>query len=151
LIARKLCRVTYLVCASLQFFRLNGEPRAPEDIRRYRCINYVVPGTGYLLHEGEPASPDIEGARNVNHMGALADAAVIGGLAGLAYIPDFMVVDQVAAGRRQIVLPDWQYPGDRVYMVYPRRRYFSPRLRAFSDFIRSLLGPTPAWQRKLRS
>ena len=104
-----------------------------------------------LLHEGEPVSPDIEGARNVNHMGALADAAVIGSLAGLACTPDFMVVDQVAAGKLQIVLPDWQYPGDWVYMVYPRRRYFSPRLRVFSDFVRSLLGPMPPWQRKLRS
>jgi DNA-binding transcriptional LysR family regulator len=156
LIARKLCRVTCLVCASPQFIRPNGEPRTRKDIRRYRCINYVVPGTGRyrqwnLLHEGGPVSPDIEGALNVNDMGALADAAVIGSLAGLAYMPDFMVVDQVAAGKLQIVLPDWPYPGDWVYMVYPRRRYFSPRLRVFSDFLRSLLGPTPAWQRKLRS
>jgi DNA-binding transcriptional LysR family regulator len=80
-------------------------------------------------------------------MGALADAAVIG--TGLAYLPDFMVVDQVEAGTLKIVLPDWLYQGEWIYMVYPRRRYFSPRFRVFSDFIRALLPPAPAWQRKL--
>jgi len=152
LVARKLCRVNYLVCASPDFIRWNGEPKTLEDIRRYRCINYVAPGTGRyrqwnFFREGDAVSLDIEGALNVNDMGALADAAVIG--TGLAYLPDFMVVDQVEAGTLKIVLPDWLYQGDWIYMVYPRRRYFSPRFRVFSDFIRALLPPAPPWQRKL--
>jgi LysR family transcriptional regulator for bpeEF and oprC len=152
LVARKLCRVNYLVCASPDFIRWNGEPQTLEDIRRYRCINYVVPGTGRyrqwdFFRDGGPVSLDIEGAINVNDMGALADAAIIG--TGLAYLPDFMVVDQVAAGHLKIVLPDWQFPGDWIYMVYPRRRYFSPRFRVFSDFVRALLPPAPPWQRNL--
>jgi LysR family transcriptional regulator, regulator for bpeEF and oprC len=152
LVARKLCRVNYLVCASPDFIRRNGEPKTFEDICRYRCINYVAPGTGRyrqwnFFREGDPVSLDIEGALNVNDMGALADAAVIG--TGLAYLPDFMVVDQVEAGTLKIVLPDWLYQGDWIYMVYPRRRYFSPRFRVLSDFIRALLPPAPPWQRKL--
>jgi LysR family transcriptional regulator, regulator for bpeEF and oprC len=146
LVARKLCRVSYLLCASPDFIRRNGEPRTLEDICRYRCINYVVPGTGRyrqwnFLRDGEAISLDIEGALNMNDMGALADAAAIG--SGLAYLPDFMVVDPVEAGKLRIVLPDWAFPGDWIYMVYPRRRYFSPRFRVFSDFIQTLLGPTP--------
>lgn len=152
LIARKLCRVNYLVCASPDFIRRHGEPRTLEDIRRYRCINYIVPGTGRyrqwnFSRESEPVSLDIEGSLNVNDMGALADAAIIG--SGLAYLPDFMVVGEVTAGRLKVVLPDWQFPGDWLYMVYPRRRYFSPRFRVFSDFIRALLAPTAPWQHKL--
>jgi DNA-binding transcriptional LysR family regulator len=53
------------------------------------------------------------------------------------------------AGNLKIVLPDWLYQGEGIYMVYPRRRYFSPRFRVFSDFIRALLPPAPPWQRKL--
>jgi LysR family transcriptional regulator for bpeEF and oprC len=152
LVARKLCRVNYLLCASPDFIRRNGEPRTLEDLRRYRCINYVVPGTGRyrqwnFLRDGEVVSLDVEGALNMNDMGALAEAAANG--SGLAYLPDFMVVDPVEAGKLKIVLPDWAFPGDWIYMVYPRRRYFSPRFRVFSDFIRTLLGPTPPWQRKL--
>jgi len=152
LVARKLCRVNYLVCASPEFIREHGEPRTLEDIRRYRCVNYVVPGSGRyrqwdFFRAGEPISLDIEGALNVNDMGALADAALIG--TGLAYLPDFMVADLVEAGSLKVVLPDWLYQGDWIYMVYPRRRYFSPRFRVFSDFIRALLPPAPPWQRHL--
>ena len=152
LVGRKLCRVSYVVCASPDYIRRNGEPKTLEDIRRYRCINYVIPGTGRyrqwnFRQDGSTVSLDIEGALNVNDMGALADAAIIG--AGLAYLPDFMVVDHIEAGELKIVLQDWVYEGEWIYMVYPRRRYASPRFRVFSDFIRELLPATPRWQSKM--
>jgi LysR family transcriptional regulator for bpeEF and oprC len=151
LVARKLCRVQYLVCASPDYIRGNGEPQTLDDIRRCRCINYIVPGTGRYRHwnffgDGNTISMDIEGAINVNDMGALADAALNG--TGLAYLPDFMVNDHIDAGELKQVLPEWLYQGEWIYMVYPRRRYFSPRFRVFSDFIRELLPPSPLWQKK---
>jgi LysR family transcriptional regulator for bpeEF and oprC len=151
LVGRKLCRVSYLVCASPDYVRQNGEPKTLDDIRRYRCINYVIPGTGHyrqwqFRQDGNTISLDIEGAVNVNDMGALADAAIFG--TGLAYLPDFMVADHIDAGDLQVV-QDWVFEGDWIYMVYPRRRYVSPRFRVFSDFIRGLLPATPRWRSKI--
>jgi LysR family transcriptional regulator for bpeEF and oprC len=151
LVGRKLCRVNYLVCASPDYIRRNGVPKSLDDIHRYRCINYVIPGSGHyrqwkFRQDGSTTSLNVEGAVNVNDMGALAEAAVIG--TGLAYLPDFMIADHVDAGELKVVLQDWVYEGDWIYMVYPRRRYFSPRFRVFSDFIRQLLPATPRWQQK---
>jgi len=152
LVGRKLCHVNYLVCASPDFIRRNGEPKSLDDIRRFRCINYVIPGTGHYRQwkfwvDGSTTSLNVQGAVNVNDMGALADAALAG--AGLAYLPDFMVADHIAAGELKVVLENSAYEGDWIYMVYPRRRYFSPRFRVFTDFIRELLPATPRWQRKI--
>lgn len=150
LVVRKLCRVKYLVCASPDFIRRNGEPQSLDDIRRFHCINYVIPGSGHYRQwrfrlGGSATSLDVDGAFNVNDMGALADAALIG--TGLAYLPEFMVADHIAAGELKIVLGDLAYEGDWIYMIYPRRRYFSPRFRVFTDFIRGALPETPRWQR----
>ena len=60
-----------------------------------------------------------------------------------------MIADHIDAGELKVVLADWVYVGDWIYMVYPRRRYFSPRFRVFSDFIRGLLPVTPQWQSKI--
>jgi LysR family transcriptional regulator, regulator for bpeEF and oprC len=152
LVGRKLCRVSYRVCASPDYVRRNGEPKSLDEIRRYRCINYVIPGTGHyrqwkFRQDGNAISLNVEGAVNVNDMGALVDAALIG--TGLAYLPDFMIADHIDAGELKVVLGDWVYEGDWIYMVYPRRRYFSPRFRVFSDFIRGLLPATPRWQGKI--
>jgi LysR family transcriptional regulator for bpeEF and oprC len=152
LVAQRLCRVSYLVCASPSYIRAHGEPRTLEDLHRHRCVDYIVPGTGRyrqwnFSRDGKAISLEIEGALNVNDMGALADAAVTG--TGLAYLPDFMVVDQIEAGTLKVVLPDWLYQGESLYAVYPRRRYSSPRFRVFFEFLRELFPTTPWWQRKL--
>jgi LysR family transcriptional regulator, regulator for bpeEF and oprC len=152
LVARRLCQVTYLVCASPDYVRAHGEPRMPEDLHSHRCINYTVPGTGryrqwHFNREGKPMSLDIEAALNVNDMGALADAAVTG--TGVAYLPDFMVVDHIESGALKVLLPDWVYSGQSLYAVYPRRAYMSPRFRVFFEFLRKLFPAAPWWQRKI--
>jgi LysR family transcriptional regulator for bpeEF and oprC len=152
LIARKLCRVSYLICASPGYIRANGEPKALDDLRHHRCINYIVPGTGRyrqwnFYQDGNTVSLDIEGALNVNDMGAVVDAAVAG--AGLAYLPDFMVAEHIEARELQVVLPDCLYHGNWLYAVYPRRRYTSPRFRVFFDYLHELFPTTPWWQSKI--
>ncbi len=153
LIARKLCRVQLSgLRLAEQYIRANGEAKALDDLRQHRCINYIVPGTGryrqWDFHQdGNTVSLEIEGALNVNDMGAVVDAAVAG--AGLAYLPDFMVAEHIEAGELQVVLPDCLYHGNWLYAVYPRRRYASPRFRVFFDYLRELFPTTPWWQSKI--
>jgi LysR family transcriptional regulator for bpeEF and oprC len=147
LVARKLCSVSYIVCASPAYLKRNGEPKTIDDLRHHRLINYIVPGTGRYRQwkfnvDGKTVSLDIAGSLNIIDMGAVTDAAVSG--AGVAYLPDFMTFDHIAAGDLKVVLPQHVYEGDSIYMVYLRRRHASPRLQAFLDFLHDLLSETPA-------
>ena len=152
LVARKLCSVTYVACAAPDYLKRSGEPKAIDDLRHHRLINYIVPGTGRYRQwnfnvGGKTLSLDITGSLNIIDMGALADAAVGG--AGVAYLPDFMVFDHISAGDLKVVLPQHAYEGESIYMVYLRRRHSSPRLQALLDFLSDLLSETPAWRRRL--
>jgi LysR family transcriptional regulator for bpeEF and oprC len=147
LVARKLCRVNYVVCAAPAYIRQHGEPRSLDDLTGHRCINYIVPGTGryrqWNFGNGEETiSLDIRGALNMIDMGAVADAAVAG--AGLAYLPDFMVADHLDAGVLTAVLTDHIYVGQFIYVIYPARRH-PLRLQVFLAFLQDLLSERPSW------
>jgi LysR family transcriptional regulator, regulator for bpeEF and oprC len=43
LVARKLCCVYYVACASPDYVRRCGEPLTPQDLFQHRCINYLTP------------------------------------------------------------------------------------------------------------
>jgi DNA-binding transcriptional LysR family regulator len=56
--------------------------------------------------------------------------------AGLAYLTESLVAEDITAGRLVQVLDDWtpSYPGLSLY--YPGRRHLPAKLRAFVDLIR---------------
>lgn len=52
---------------------------------------------------------------------------------------------ELAAGRLQIVLPDWQLPTLTIQALYPSRRQLSPAVRALLDEL-VLRFADPPWQ-----
>lgn len=148
LIARRLCRVYYVPCASTSFIEQFGRPSSPADLGRFRCINYVTATAGRYRQWNFPSDDDVmslsvQSVLNVNDMSALVEAAVAG--AGIAYLPDFIVADPCNAGKLKIVLPDQIFEGQPIFMVYRRRRFLPPRVRVLLDFLRELIPPVPKW------
>ena len=66
--------------------------------------------------------------------------AVHAGL-GIAYLPDWLVADDLAARRLTRLLPDYEVPAVTLFAVYTSRRYMLPKLRSFIDFLSESLGP----------
>jgi LysR family transcriptional regulator for bpeEF and oprC len=148
LIARRLCCVYYVPCASASYIERFGRPTNPSDLSRFRCINYVTVTAGRYRQWNFPSDDDVvslsvPSVLNVNDMSALVEAAVTG--AGIAYLPDFIVADHCSTGELKIVLPDLIFEGQPIYIVYRRRRYLPPRVRVFLDFLRDLLPTVPKW------
>ncbi|KUM05387.1 LysR family transcriptional regulator [Chromobacterium subtsugae] len=71
--------------------------------------------------------------------GALLDFARQG--CGVALLPDWQVTDDVAAGALARLLPDWAFPRQGVYAVYPDTRHLPEKVRAFIDFFADYLAP----------
>ena len=61
-------------------------------------------------------------------------AAVLAG-AGLAVLPDFLVVEDLAKGRLLHVLPEWKLPSGGVYAVFPTARFRPSRVTAFVEML----------------
>lgn len=120
------------------YFERHPIPDTPAALDTHVCVNYRLLGGGGLLPwEFEDAGRDIRvkvpGQLIVNDEG-LAAAAVRAG-AGLGYMMEHDVADEIADGRLIQVLADWcpVYPGCRLY--YPDRRV-TPALRALIDTLR---------------
>jgi DNA-binding transcriptional LysR family regulator len=57
-------------------------------------------------------------------------AATIAG-AGLSVLPDFLVMEDVKAGRLAHILPAWTLPSGGIHAVYPAARFRPPKVTAF--------------------
>ena len=128
-----------VVVGTPAYFERHEAPLTPADLDRHICVNYRLLGGGGLLPwEFEEAGRDVRfkvsGQLTVNDE-VLAAAAVRAG-AGLGYMMEHDVADEIADGRLVQVLADWcpSYPGCRLY--YPDRRV-TPALRALIAALRA--------------
>jgi DNA-binding transcriptional LysR family regulator len=62
------------------------------------------------------------------------DSALAG--LGLAYLPEDVVSDYVAAGKLVRVLADWSMPMSGYHLYYPSRRHPSPAFTVLVDALR---------------
>jgi len=64
----------------------------------------------------------------------LMHAACLEGM-GFAFLPKWLVSDDLAAGRLERVLPEKMFFAGKLLAVYPSRKYLSVKVRSFLDFI----------------
>jgi DNA-binding transcriptional LysR family regulator len=57
-------------------------------------------------------------------------AATLAG-AGLSVLPDFLVMEDIKAGRLAHILPAWTLPAGGIHAVYPAARFRPPKITAF--------------------
>ena len=147
-VARRLCTIGYAVCAAPGYLEAHGEPRNIGDLSRHRCLNYLRPRSGQrrdwtLCVGGKDVSVPVASVFNANDIQAVHQAALSG--AGLAYLMDFLIAEDVAAERLKIVMPDHVLRGVPVFLCYPRYRHRSPRLTAFVDYLGAAIGTDAEW------
>lgn len=127
-----------VVVGTPAYFSRHAPPETPAHLDRHVCVNYRLLGGGGLLpwefeEEGRDLRLKVSGQLIVNDE-VLAAAAVRAG-AGLGYLMEHDVADEIADGRLVQVLAAWcpSYPGCRLY--YPDRRV-TPALRALISALR---------------
>ncbi|RPE80164.1 LysR family transcriptional regulator [Vulcaniibacterium tengchongense] len=148
LVARRLCDVRVLLCAAPDYLERHGRPGHPDQLNGYDCLHYSYNPTGraWQFRRGEETVRVALATRmEANSSLALRAAMLAGG--GLARVPEFVVADDVAAGRLEIVLPDWQLPALSLHAVMPERRYVPAKVRAFVDFLAARWAAQPGWRR----
>lgn len=134
--ARRIGPHTFTTCASPDYLARHGTPETPADLSNHCCIQYRFPTTGrpeIWAFKGPPAPKTAKPAIILNDGEALASAA-LGGL-GIVQAPNYLVQEDVAAGRLQPVLADYTDDRGSVWLVWPPMSAQVPKVRAFIDFI----------------
>jgi DNA-binding transcriptional LysR family regulator len=147
LVARRLCAARLVIVAAPAYWARAGRPRALEDLAGHSALNYTLRAAGRDWRFGEGAgerSVAVSGPISANNGDVLRAAAVAG--AGAALLPDFIVGEDVKAGRLEPVLQSLTGPAIGIHVVYPQTRHVTAKLRLFVDFLVGHFGTPPAWQ-----
>jgi DNA-binding transcriptional LysR family regulator len=142
LIARKLAPHRFVTCGAPGYFATHGAPATPDDLVHHRCIRYRFPTTGRLeqwAFKGATGTAPVGAGLVFNDGEALAAAARAG--LGIAQLPAYQVLEDLAANRLQGVLADHTESRGDICLMWPPARAEAPRVRVFADFIIRLLAP----------
>lgn len=130
--------IRFLAVASPDYLRLFGRPAVPEDLRGHRCIRQRLPsGKRYrweFEQHGQEIAIDVPGALTLDSSDLMVEAAVNG--LGIAYVPESVAGDDLAAGRIAVLLEDWSPPFSGLMLYYPGHRHVPSPLRAFIDLLK---------------
>jgi DNA-binding transcriptional LysR family regulator len=116
----------------------HGAPQTPDDLARHACLRQRWPsGAVYaweLERDGDARQLAVDGPLVVDDGLLLKDAALAG--AGVAFLMEPFVREELASGALVSFLEDWCPPFPGYCLYYPSRRQVSPALRAFIDWMR---------------
>lgn len=122
-----------IVVATPSYFERYPKPQSPADLEQHNCIGYRLASAGGLLPwEFERHGREIKVRTSgsfVGNDGDLAVAAVRAG-AGLGYLLEHDVTEDLASGRLIQVLDEWCPQFQGCYLYHPSRRQTPPALRA---------------------
>jgi len=145
-IAQPLMAMDRILVASPAWLRKHGAPREPEQLARRTCLVQVTPAGSVVrwrLRRGaDERVLDVHGQLRSTAPTALRSLAVGG--AGIAYLPAWLVRQDIARKRLRRVLPEWSSPSITAWAVYRAELRGAPRLRAFLAAMPSESAAAPA-------
>ncbi|MFP6711097.1 MAG: LysR family transcriptional regulator [Rhodospirillales bacterium] len=147
LIARRLGSIRRIVTASPEYLKQHGAPKTPIDLKDHNCLQ-ISTLTTFNHWEfqvgGKIKRIDISGNFETNNATAL-HRAVLAGI-GLMRSANFIVAEDVKAGRLQAVLEEYESKKELgVYAVYPHSQHLSPKVRVFVDMLVDTFVPVQPW------
>jgi DNA-binding transcriptional LysR family regulator len=133
----------FAVVGSPAYFEDNPPPRTPGELTRHHCVRARLPSGGIYRWEfaqrSEALTIDVPGVLTLDEPMLLREAALAG--AGLAYMREEWIAQDLAAGRLVSVLKKWMPSLPGLCLYYPGRRNIPASLRAFIDVIRAIEPP----------
>jgi DNA-binding transcriptional LysR family regulator len=147
LIARKYAVNRRMIVASPEYLEKNGIPRKPQDLENHNCLHL---SSRESFNDWHFETPDghvafrAQGSFSAND-GDVLHEAVLAGL-GMARLAEYLVHEDIRAGRLTPVLTEYVHDQAWISAVYPHKRHLSPKVRAFVDFLAEKFTPVPPWE-----
>lgn len=138
--AAKLSSFRQCLVATPAYLARRGTPLTPDDLAAHEWIALTV-----LSSPTRWTFTDASGAEHVVQTRAVASAnstpaahAFVMAALGLSVLPDYLVGEDIAAGRLVSLLPDYLLPQGGVYAVYPGKQP-PVKVRAFIDLLKEYM------------
>jgi DNA-binding transcriptional LysR family regulator len=133
LVTRRIGSSRVIIVAAPSYLSAHGAPETPQDLTRHQCVAMAPPlpwhdkwrvGAEMVTINSQLVANTAEGMR----MAAIAAVGVVA-------LPDWVVLDALAAGYLTRVLAEYDTTVSGIYAVYPSNRLLTPVVRAFVDHL----------------
>ena len=145
LVARRICELERVVCASPAYLRKNGTPKKPEDLLKHNCLCIAYsPSLQRWPFAGKEGVQHIEvsGNASANTADALLELALVG--LGIIRLSDVIVGEAIREGKLAPLLQDVHHSEPLpLHAVYPQGRHRSPKVAAMVEFLAERFGKAP--------
>ena len=139
LIVRPLCTLQFHLVATPAYLKRVGRPKGIADLERLGAILPTYVNLDGLEVAGPAGKLKLRlHATMKTDDTTLSYHAVHAGL-GLAYLPDWLVADDLKRGELKRVLPGFETPALTLFAAYTSRKYMTAKVRSFIDFLAAAL------------
>lgn len=148
LVCRPVGQMRFCFCASPAYLEGAANIQSPADLPNHKHLGFKFPATDRrfvpTLTRGDASfTLDHPPTMYFNNGSATAAAAVAG--LGVAFLPTAEAVPHFNTGALVQVLPEWHMASMPISIVYPYTRHLSARVRAFTDWVTTLMAGDPLW------
>lgn len=123
LIVKPLTYVNFYWVASPRYLQQYGTPRTLAELQKHHGLAPTY------VHIDVP----MEAVASSNNALMLQQFALND--MGIAYLPEWIIQDDIAAGRLEILLPNQASSGHTLYAAYMDREFLGAKVRSFIDFL----------------
>lgn len=137
MVARQICTMQRLICASPRYLALHGVPATPDELQQHNCLWVSsLPALRRWPFDTEQGIKIVPVRGNVvaNSAETVMQLAIAG--VGITRMADVMVGEAITAGKLVPILQQWNHVEPiPLYATYPSGRNLSPKVRAMVDFL----------------
>lgn len=144
LVARRIGELKLGAFASPAYIARRGRPTDPHELNtgEHDVVGFLWARTRktypYVMRRGDE-QVDWQGRHAFTFDdGNAFQAAILAGL-GVAWLPEYMSKPHVAKGELVPLFEDWQFDTMPMFVAYPPNRHVSAKLRAFIEWMASLM------------
>ena len=138
MVARKFGTVRHVLCASPAYLKRHGTPRAAEDLKRHRCINFrnwitakIIPWT--FENAESVVTEEVPASLTTNDGDSLLQAVLSG--AGIGQLASYRIAPYIRANQLKPILAGYKSEIYGLYVYMPRRKQVPRKTRVLADFL----------------
>ncbi|QIW16087.1 LysR family transcriptional regulator [Pasteurellaceae bacterium RH1A] len=137
IVAKRIAQSHHLLLASPDYLAQHGMPQTVADLDGHNFLLYESYMQWILFEGGQQIRYKPKGSFYCNSGYALVQMAKSG--LGIINTPKFLVKEELASGQLINILPHINQHTLDISLLYPHRRYLSPKVRVMIDFLQGLM------------